>query len=124
MAGPSHHARGLAHTARAARSRPCSRPTPPLTLTRAVRCVARGAAQKVLFTVCASTELWYISLYMMHFTAGPTLALPASWGVAPIGLWRAACYASTPLFGFKQARAAATPDHPCNSLLFYHTHHD
>ena len=58
--------------------------------------------RKVLFTVCASTELWYMSLYMMHFTPGPTLPSPASWGLAPIGLWRAACYASTPLFGFKQ----------------------
>ena len=59
-------------------------------------------SRKVLFTVCAATELWYMSLYMMHFTPGPALPLPASWGLAPIGLWRAACYASTPLFGFKQ----------------------
>ena len=37
-------------------------------------------SRKVLFTVCAATELWYMSLYMMHFTPGPALPLPASWG--------------------------------------------
>lgn len=74
-------------------------------------------SRKVLFTVCASTELWYMSLYMMHFTPGPTLALPASWGLAPIGLWRAACYASTPLFGFKQLTNVVQLYMACEALV-------
>ena len=40
-------------------------------------------SRKVLFTVCAATELWYMSLYMMHFTPGPALPLPASWASRP-----------------------------------------
>jgi phosphatidylglycerophosphate synthase len=73
--------------------------------------------RKVLFTVCASTELWYMSLYMMHFTPGPTLPFPASWGLAPIGLWRAACYASTPLFGFKQLTNVVQLYMACEALV-------
>lgn len=73
--------------------------------------------RKVLFTVCASTELWYMSLYMMHFTPGPTVPFPASWGLAPIGLWRAACYASTPLFGFKQLTNVVQLYMACEALV-------
>ena len=44
--------------------------------------------------------------YMMHFTSGPMLTL----GGTTIGLWRAASYACTPLFAFKQVSKPA-PQH-------------
>ena len=58
-------------------------------------------SRKVLFTVCAATELWYMSMYMMHFTPGPALVLPLEPEVT-ISMWPAMLYVCTPLFLFKQ----------------------
>jgi CDP-diacylglycerol--inositol 3-phosphatidyltransferase len=69
--------------------------------------------RKVLFTVCAGTELWYVSLYMMHFTSGPMLTL----GGTTIGLWRAASYACTPLFAFKQLTNIVQLYMACEALV-------
>jgi len=58
--------------------------------------------RKVLFTVCAATELWYMSMYMLAFTPGPTVTLPAGLPLASLSLWQGSLYACTPLFLFKQ----------------------
>merc|ERR1712129_14011 len=81
------------------------------------RCVIVG----VTATPQALGELTVLTddapLYMMHFTPGPTLPFHASWGLAPIGLWRAACHASTPLFGFKQLTNVVQLYMACEALV-------
>lgn len=46
-------------------------------------------SRSVLFFMCAGNELFYASLYLLHFTEGPI--------VAGIGLWRALSYGLLPV---------------------------
>lgn len=47
------------------------------------------SSRPVLFVMCAGNELFYSSLYLLHFTEGPM--------IAGVGLWRALSYGLLPV---------------------------
>ena len=74
-------------------------------------------SRKILFTVCAGTELWYMALYMLKFSPGPTLPLPASLPLPPLTVWSAIWYAVTPLFAFKQLTNVVQLYMACDAIV-------
>jgi len=80
----------------------------------------------VLFTICAMTELWYVSLYAMHFAPDwrplwNPLALVQVPGLlampSQVPAWTFACYGSTPFFLFKQVTNIAQFVEACKVLV-------
>ena len=65
----------------------------------------------VLFIECAFTELWYLSLYTLHFTSGPLVL-----GVPAVKLTLMFC---TPFFVFKQVCNLVQGAVACEKLVAY-----
>jgi len=54
----------------------------------------------ILFTVCAGNELFFVSMYALHFGGGPMLPLPPT--MQPMAFFRAVGFCAAPFFVFKQ----------------------
>lgn len=55
-------------------------------------------SRPILFIMCAGNELFYASLYLLHFTEGPSI-------IFGIGLWRIMSYLLLPVGVFKSVLA-------------------
>ena len=65
-------------------------------------------SRPMLFCMCAGNELFYASLYLLHFTEGPL--------VAGMGLWRAMSYVLFPVGILKSVLALMQGYHAALNL--------
>ena len=66
-----------------------------------------------LFIMCAATELWYMSLYVLAHTEGPPVAFVGG----PVGAVRLCLVLCTPFFAFKQVANLVQGYVACEALV-------
>ena len=66
----------------------------------------------MLFATCAGTEMWYMALYTLAHTEGPTLGMLG--GVPAV---RALLYACSPICAFKQLANLVQMFVACETLV-------
>ena len=82
------------------------RERPSSACSHAARCLC---TQPVLFLVCAATELWYMSLYVLAHIEGPLIG-----GVPAV---RGLLYVCTPVCAFKQVANVVQMAVACEALV-------